>query len=99
MPIRPQSSQKFFLGIICALLVLFTATIQVVHHHETIGASHSDCALCLVAHTSIAPYAPVVIPVPAERTEEVEIPARLIPRNTFVFLFYSRPPPAESASL
>lgn len=98
-PFRSRNTRGLILGILCALLVVYASTVQAVHNHDGIGASHGDCALCLVVHAGVAPHAPVIAPVPAQRTEEIEIAAKQAPRNSFVFSFYSRPPPAEPASL
>jgi hypothetical protein len=96
---RLRSLRGLLLGVVCALLVVYSATVQVAHTHEAIGASHSDCALCLVVHAGIAPDAPAIAPVPTEHLDEIEIPANLAARTSFVFSFYSRPPPAEPASV
>jgi hypothetical protein len=86
------------LGIFCVLLIAFCATVQVVHAHPA-GTPHSDCALCVVAHSGVAPSAPIILPVVQVHAVEVEPLRTESPRESFVFSFYSRPPPAESASL
>ena len=93
-----RSFRGLLLGVVCALLVVYSATVQVAHTHQAIGASHSECALCLMVHAGIVPHAPAIVPVPIERVDAVEIPANLAPRTSFVFSFYSRPPPAEPTS-
>ncbi|MGA7241937.1 MAG: hypothetical protein WBX19_02090 [Terracidiphilus sp.] len=98
-PSRSRNPRSLLLGIICALLVVYTATVQVAHHHDAMGASHADCALCLVAHTGIVLHAPVVVPAPTEHADDIEVPAKPAPLKSFVFSFYSRPPPAEPASV
>jgi hypothetical protein len=96
---RSRSCRGLILGIICALLVVYSATIQVAHAHEAIGASHSGCALCLMVHAGITPDAPAQAPALAEHADRIEIPAEPAVRSSFVFSFYSRPPPAEFASI
>jgi len=85
------------LAVVCALLVAFSATIQVAHAHELSGPAHSDCSLCMIAHAGIVPHAPEVIPAPVEHAAGVEILPAETPRDCFIFGFYTRPPPAEAA--
>jgi hypothetical protein len=99
MKTRPRSVRGILLGIICALLVVYSATVQVAHTHEAIGASHGDCALCLMVHAGIAPHAPTPAPVLTELADPIEIAVELAPCASFVCSFYSRPPPAESSSI
>jgi len=94
-----RSFRGLLLGVVCALLVVYSATVQVAHTHGAISASHGDCALCLMVHAGITPHAPAIAPVPIEQVDEIEISANLAPRISFVFFFYSRPPPAEPASV
>jgi hypothetical protein len=84
--------------VLCGLLIAFSTTIRIAHAHDQ-GKSHSDCSLCLMAHAGIAPQTPAVVPVAAEHAAEVEIPRADAPRDSFIFSFYTRPPPAEAASL
>lgn len=81
------------------LLLAFWATVQVAHVHDAVDTSHSGCSLCLVVHASIAPLPPIAVPAPVEHTATIELPCTEVPRDSFVFTFYSRPPPAEPASL
>jgi hypothetical protein len=91
--------RELLLGVLCVLLVAFGATVLVAHAHDPAGTPHADCSLCMLAHAGIAPQAPAVVAPAIEHTSEVEIPRLESPRDTFVFSFYGRPPPAEPASL
>jgi len=87
------------LAVFCAILVTFTATIQIVHAHDLDPGPHPECSLCAISHATISPAAPIELPAVKERVEELRIEATEVPRDLFVFSFYSRPPPAETASL
>ncbi len=87
------------LGIVCLLLIALCATIQVVHTHGLTTDPHPDCALCLVAHAAVTASAHFVLPAPPEQITEVQVVRTESPRESFVFTFYCRPPPAEPASL
>ena len=96
---RHRGRRGLLLGIICVALLGFFATVQVAHFHDSVGASHSDCSLCVIVHAGIVPHAPVVVPAPVEHKTRVEILPTETPWESFVFSFYTRPPPAETASL
>lgn len=87
------------LGIVCLLLIGFFATVQVIHTHGTTPDPHPDCALCLVAHAGVTVAAHFVLPAPREQRTEVEVFRSENRHEIFVLTFYSRPPPAETASL
>lgn len=96
---RSRSTSSLVLGILCVLLMAFTATIQVVHAHDLDAGPHPECSLCVVAHASISPSAPIELPAVIEHVEEIQVESTQSPCDSFVFSFYSRPPPAETASL
>lgn len=96
---RPRGLRDCVLGIICILLITFSTTIQAVHIHDVGGNAHPDCSLCLVAHAGVSSSAPVVALVVFAPVDQVEVLPVERPRESFGFFFYSRPPPAETASL
>ena len=95
-------SRKLFevlLGTFCVLLIAFCTTAQVLHTHDLAGNPHADCALCLVAHSGVKAFAPVVLPAPQQRIIKVEIRRADSPRESCVLFFYCRPPPVQAASV
>lgn len=94
---RSQGRRELLLSILCALLITFAGAMQAVHVHDLSSAPHPECSLCVTAHAGISLSAPVALPVAVEQTEEVDIIPADQPRETFVFSFYCRPPPAEPA--
>lgn len=94
---RPDTRlfREKLIGIVCLLLIAFCATVQVVHTHGLSADPHPDCALCLVAHASVTVSVPIVLPAPPEQRTEMQTVRAEVPRDTFVFSFYSRPPPAS----
>jgi len=98
-PSRSRSFRGLLLGIVAVLLVAFTATIQVAHVHDIGASSHADCALCSVAHSGITLFEPVELPLVAEQADTVESEPVESPTDSFIFSFYSRPPPAVPASV
>jgi len=96
---RSRESRLPLIGILCVLLIAFSATVQIAHSHDLKGTPHADCSLCAVAHAGAAPAILVALPEIVEETIELEIVHPAAPCDCFVFSFYSRPPPAESASV
>lgn len=96
---RAGCRRRFLFGILCALLITLSATVQVVHAHDLDASSHPECSLCVISHASISPAAPVALPVVVEYSEQVQVVPPDTPRETFVFSFFSRPPPAAAAQL
>jgi hypothetical protein len=99
-PSRSRGAHRgLLIGVLCALLIAFSTTVRITHGHDAAGTSHSSCSLCLVAHAGIAPQAPAVMPAAIEHTAEIEILRPDTPRNSFLLSFYTRPPPADAASI
>lgn len=98
-PTRFHAFRSLVFGIVCVLLVAFSASIQVAHAHDALGGSHSDCSLCLIAHAGITPHTPAVIPLPVKHAAAIEVLRTDAPRQLFVFSYFTRPPPAEPAFL
>jgi hypothetical protein len=53
----------------------------------------------MVAHAGVAVAALFVLPTLQVQIVEIEVAPSEHPRDTFVFSFYCRPPPAEPVSL
>jgi hypothetical protein len=96
---RSRDRRGIFLALVCVLLIAVSGAVQVTHSHGLDSSSHPDCSLCVVAHAGIAPLAQAAVPVLIEHERAVEVFLVESPRNSFVFSFYSRPPPAEPASI
>jgi hypothetical protein len=96
---RSRQIRGVILAIFCVFLIAFSATTQVLHHHGLSNDPHPDCAACVASHAGIFFSAPFELPPTAEYVEAVEADRVEHPRSSFVFSFYSRPPPAEAASL
>jgi hypothetical protein len=96
---RLRQLRGTILAIFCVFLISFSATTQVLHHHGLTDDPHPDCAACVASHAGIFFSAPIELPPVVEHTEAVEVDRAENPLSSFVFSFYSRPPPAETASL
>jgi hypothetical protein len=94
---RRISTPRLLLGILCVLLVLLGGTLQAVHSHSGLEASHPDCALCVAAHVVAQTVAAPVLPAVAVLLGTVP---RLVPlaaaRAVSVFALFTRPPPSCS---
>ncbi|HTZ59716.1 MAG TPA: hypothetical protein VMB49_16525 [Acidobacteriaceae bacterium] len=95
---RPRHPWRVALGIFCALLLIFGATIQVAHIHTPAEVSHAGCALCATAHVVISPAAPITAPLTARSTaapvDEVQPNFALCALD---FSLFTRPPPVVIA--
>jgi hypothetical protein len=87
------STWRKLLALLCIVLVMATATVELTHHHA--DGEHADCALCVVAHVVIQTVtAPALIALFA-RIAAVAMAARvLIMAKATIFAFFTRPPPA-----
>jgi hypothetical protein len=98
-PSRSRQFRGVILAIFCVFLIAFSATTQVLHHHGLSNDPHPDCAACVASHAGLFFSAPFEMPLVTEHVEAVEADRLENPLSSFVFSFYSRPPPAETASL
>ena len=96
---RSRQLRGAILAIFCIFLIAFSATTQVLHHHGLTSDPHPDCAACVASHTGLFFTAPFELPATVEHAETVIADRAESPLSTFVFSFYTRPPPAETASL
>ena len=100
--LRPQRRAKrsygaIVLAILCVVLLLFGAAIQIGHAHPD-GTIHSTCSLCATAHTVLSVVAlpalmlllECVSPLLTERTRPVQ-------GFTLPFALFTRPPPDPAA--
>jgi hypothetical protein len=83
-------------GIVCLLLLLFGATVQLAHSH-TPHENHADCSLCVTAHAAVEI---VILPsgfiAPVTHVERPTSQApHLVTRFIFAHPLWNRPPPAS----
>jgi hypothetical protein len=89
---------KVAVTLLCALLLIFGATVQVSHVHSGADVSHAGCTLCATAHVVVSPATPVAAPLVARKaaTPVLDLqPSRA--RNFLPFSLYHRPPPVAFA--
>jgi hypothetical protein len=87
------SPWKTLLALLCIVLVMATATIELTHSH--MDGEHADCALCVVAHVVIQAISAPALLVLFARIAAVALAARmLILAKASIFAFFTRPPPA-----
>jgi hypothetical protein len=97
--IRVRSLPRTFVGVACLLLILFGAAAHVLHSHGLSSDPHPDCSICLVAHASISPPAPFVLPRVIGRATRIVLLPETAPLEAPEVPFYSRPPPSASAAV
>jgi hypothetical protein len=94
---RRSSTARLLLGVLCILLVLLGGTLEAVHSHPGLDASHPDCALCATAHVVAQVVAAPSLPAVAMLVEAV---SHLAPFSTAwarsIFDLFTRPPPSYS---
>jgi hypothetical protein len=82
---------------LCAILLLFTAPIQLMHVHAD-GLAHADCAVCHSAHQVAEPSAPQFIQqVVLHSTRVAVLDEQMYREHTFSFSHWNRPPPDQTA--
>lgn len=87
------SPWRILLVLLCVVLVMATATVELTHHHS--DGEHADCALCVVAHVVIQTVTAPALIVLFARIAAVALAARvLILAKATLFAFFTRPPPA-----
>jgi hypothetical protein len=86
------SGWRSLLGICCILLLIVGASAELNHFHAS-GGVHSDCSLCVTAHSvaqaSVATVAPVVLRPVADCAD----PEPLFVRRSLDIRLSIRPPP------
>jgi len=91
-----QSGWRRLLGICCILLVVVGASAELNHAHAS-GRVHSDCSLCVTAHSvaqaSVATVAAVVLRPVADCAD----PEPLFIRRSLDIRLSIRPPPVKPA--
>ena len=90
---------RILLSVLCIVLVFASGTIQAVHVHPNGDLSHTDCALCLTAHTAVQVAVPSVTlhVTPVISFVEASVSAVRTPVLS-TFALYTRPPPVDVAS-
>jgi hypothetical protein len=85
-------SWRTVLALLCIVLVLATATVELTHSHA--DGDHADCALCVVAHIVIQTVTAPALLILFACIAAVALAARaLILAKATLFAFYTRPPP------
>src|ERR1700722_11104565 len=97
---EPRRNRELYLALVCALLVFFAGVIQLTHSHGADTLSHPDCALCVSAHSSVSPAAPVQLPAALTHIARIErVATTAAPRSLFTYSHRIRPPPVAPASV
>lgn len=92
--LKLPSAWPAWLGALCIVLLLFSATVQVAHAH-TDGRVHSDCALCHVAQKPVqSSGSQTLLHVVRPVALVVTAPQPLAGKRLFAFCLWNRPPPA-----
>jgi hypothetical protein len=96
----PRRKRELFLGFLCIALVIVAGLVQVAHCHVAGTVSHPECALCVTAHATASPFAPVTLPTVPKPAARIEIELALAgPLNLLSSCFRIRPPPVVPASI
>jgi hypothetical protein len=91
-----RSLWRLFLGVLCISLILVAGTLSVTHTHAD-GRVHSDCGLCVTAHSAIYVSAPPPQIFVSQVFIEIEASRPVArPQSAPQFALFSRPPPADS---
>jgi hypothetical protein len=96
---RPHSHWKLparwpvWLGVLCIVLLLFSATVQAAHFHAD-GRLHADCAWCHVAQKTFQSSTPQVLPHIVRPISTVPVVAQPVSRYKVArHCLSNRPPP------
>ena len=82
------------MAVLCTLLVLFAAAVEIVHLHSDQGLSSAPCSICLTAHTTVMVFSIVVLPLMLALAAIV-IPRFDRPHYVYAgFELFIRPPPS-----
>jgi hypothetical protein len=84
------------LGLFCVLLVIFAASAELVHSHDS-GGIHADCSLCVTAHSAAQAAVATVAAVALRPVARFADPEPLFLRRTLDIRLSIRPPPVAPA--
>jgi hypothetical protein len=87
-----QSGWRRVVGICCILLLLFAASAELNHSHAS-GRIHSDCSLCVTAHSAAQAVVVTVAAVALRPVAKCVDPQPLYIRRTYSIRLSIRPPP------
>jgi hypothetical protein len=97
---EPRRKGELLLAVMCVVLVMFAGLIQVTHSHGNDSLSHPDCALCVSAHTTVSPSAPITAPAALTHIARIEVVEQAAgPSCLFIYNYRIRPPPVVPASV
>ncbi len=102
MPTRPTNMRertpwRALLGVLCLVLMLVGTTIATSHIHLDSDLSHADCALCVTAHTAVAPVASSICVFGFQVLAAIDsLPSSPFKQHRLAFALYTRPPPADA---
>ena len=81
---------------LCISLILVVGTLSVTHSHVD-GKVHSECSLCVTAHTAVHNAAPPPQIFLSQVFTELEASGPVArPQSAPQFALFSRPPPADA---
>ncbi len=97
--IRHTCTRRHLTALLCVLLLVFGATLQVNHAHAS-GESHADCSLCVTAHAATTVPVPQIGLVLPAALSEAPPPAPTAPSIPAyrAHPLSIRPPPAVTAA-
>lgn len=84
------------LGLCCILLVIFAASAELIHSHES-GSIHPDCSLCVTAHSAVQATVATVVAVALRPVAKCSDPEPIFFRRTLDIRLSIRPPPVAPA--
>src|SRR5271170_5298703 len=92
--LNPQQNGGWrrLLGLCCILLVIFAATAELVHQHDS-GRIHTDCSLCVTAHSAVQATVATVVAVVLRPVAKCDDPEPIFLRRTLDIRLSIRPPP------
>ena len=87
---------KMLVALLCVMLVVIGATVQVAHTHADGTADHADCSLCVAAHVGLqVSPTPIVAPAVTAVVARIEaFPPAALRSAVYTFALFTRPPPA-----
>jgi len=92
-----RSRWRILLALICVVLVVATATVEMTHSHA--DGAHANCALCATAHVVIQTAAIAALIIFFAFAAEVKRTEQVLPcARATIFALYIRPPPAGFAA-
>jgi hypothetical protein len=91
-----QSGWRRVAGICCILLLLVGASAELNHSHAS-GRIHSDCSLCVTAHSAVQATVAIVAAVALRPVADCVDPQPTFIRRTYSTRLSIRPPPVAPA--